>query len=56
VTALRSAAPQVFELPFTRGSFSGIFLTLELAVIHLHAWDRELELKVAMGELPPMRL
>jgi hypothetical protein len=25
-------------------------------VIHLHALDKSLELKVAMGELPPMRL
>jgi hypothetical protein len=56
VTALRPAAAQIFELPFTMGSFLGIFLTLEVAVIHLHAWDRALELKVAMGELPPIRL
>jgi hypothetical protein len=56
VTALRSAASQVFELLVTMGSFLGIFLILELTVIHLHAWDRALELKVAMGELPPMRL
>jgi hypothetical protein len=36
-TTFRSAASHFLELPFTAGSFLGIFLTLEVAVIHLHA-------------------
>ena len=56
MTTLRSAASHFVELPFTTDSFLGIFLTLVVAVIHLHALARSLELRVAMGDVPPTRL
>lgn len=53
MTALRSAASQVFELALAATSRLGADLSLEAVIIHLQAWDTALALSVVIGEDEP---